>query len=167
MRFVSVEPMLSVSILTQLTGWVLRASLSLFIDALKFQSSPSSQAGCYLDADGFVTNYYMFQSSPSSQAGCYSNPLRLYLYVPSVSILTQLTGWVLRKGRQGRSRRQEFQSSPSSQAGCYQYGMGGTLDGYSFNPHPAHRLGATALEGKKSEVPTVSILTQLTGWVLL
>ena len=35
-----------------------------------------------------------------------------------------------------------------------------------FNPHPAHRLGATGAERSKGMSDIVSILTQLTGWVL-
>ena len=59
-----------------------------------------------------------------------------------VSILTQLTGWVLP---------------------CMEFAWG---DGLGFNPHPAHRLGATFAVCGCGKLMPVSILTQLTGWVL-
>jgi hypothetical protein len=40
----------------------------------------------------------------------------------------------------------KFQSSPGTQAGCYNANVSFLQNRESFNPHPAHRPGATVLE---------------------
>ena len=83
-----------------------------------------------------------FNPHPAHRLGATIVP-KEFLIIFKVSILTQLTGWVLRDRQNGSALIGEFQSSPSSQAGCYAK----VLYYYGYNVE-------------------VSILTQLTGWVL-
>jgi hypothetical protein len=84
-----------------------------------FQSSPGTQAGCYISSSGQSWFAGQFQSSPGTQAGCYD-------------VLSDDT-----------LRDYEFQSSPGTQAGCYKLTVLCTSSPPCFNPHPAHRPGAT------------------------
>jgi hypothetical protein len=59
-----------------------------------------------------------------------------------------------------------FQSSPGTQAGCYPLPTWQTYRALRFNPHPAHRPGATELFRYLDETDGVSILTRHTGRVL-
>ena len=133
----------NVSILTQLTGWVLLSRASAWVQA--------EEVSILTQLTGWVLPERL-KGSPRCRR---------------VSILTQLTGWVLPDLTAISRYLDGFQSSPSSQAGCYGAVRECGANAVSFNPHPAHRLGATGVPIIVYRCLKVSILTQLTGWVLL
>jgi hypothetical protein len=108
----------------------------------------------------------LFQSSPGTQAGCYwiACPMR---FVSKVSILTRHTGRVLHCNGGPICKFCRFQSSPGTQAGCYVVTLRPLRNRISFNPHPAHRPGATLYTRYSCPLHLVSILTRHTGRVLL
>ena len=107
-----------------------------------------------------------FQSSPGTQAGCYGTLKEYKAWIFYVSILTRHTGRVLRWTKEKMCRTVRFQSSPGTQAGCY-YICAMMIHSFrGFNPHPAHRPGATENRQPGEQTGAVSILTRHTGRVL-
>jgi hypothetical protein len=131
-----------VSILTRHTGRVLRCTLDDTTCPSEFQSSPGTQAGCY------TSNRLFCVCTPVSILTRHTGRVLLRVSLANrprsrVSILTRHTGRVLHYDWALYAAYQEFQSSPGTQAGCYQGAYGKCKKIICFNPHPAHRPGAT------------------------
>ena len=70
---------LIVSILAHLAKWALQCYEHGKSNAYKFQSSPTSQSGRYMQKLQSGTSRFLFQSSPTSQSGRYVNILHMRL----------------------------------------------------------------------------------------
>ena len=88
------------------------------------------------------------------------------IHSTQVSILTRHTGRVLPITAVEGITLTTFQSSPGTQAGCYPGVFSNIQYPCSFNPHPAHRPGATGFAYPSNNGFFVSILTRHTGRVL-